>query len=86
MSTLEIRIHEEMRLLKNPYSRAGFGIFISLKRNTNRKRQKLDCFCAQVESETFDNWHRGIHPMSTRKKIILGRGDKETSGEQSVPY
>jgi len=62
MSSLEIAIHNEMRLLKNPSSQAGFGISLSLKRNTIRKRQTVGCFCPQIESEAFDNEHRGGSP------------------------
>jgi len=62
MSTLEIGIHNEMRLLKNPNSQAGFGISLSLKRITTRKRQTVRCFCPKIESEAFDNEHRGGSP------------------------
>lgn len=84
MLALEIRI-QEMRLLKNSYSRAGYGISTLLQRNTDRKRQKVDCFCPQVESEAFDNdGHRGVHLTSTKEQRNVG--GKEASGEQSAPY
>jgi len=67
MSTLEIGIHNERRLLKNPNSQAGFGISLSLKRNTTRKRQTVGCLWPQIESEAFDNEHRGVHPMFTKE-------------------
>jgi len=62
MSTLETGIQNEMRLLKNPNSQAGFGISLSLKRNSPRKRQTVGCFCPQIESKGFDNEHRGGSP------------------------
>jgi len=67
MSTLEIGIHTGMRLLKNPNSQAGFGISLSLKTNTTRKRQTVGCFCPQIESEAFDNEHRGGSPHVYQK-------------------
>jgi len=67
MSTLEIGIHNDMRLLKNPNSQAGYGISLSLKRNTTRKRQTVGCFCPQIKSEAFDNDHRGGYPMFTKE-------------------
>jgi hypothetical protein len=39
MLTLDIRIPKEMRLLENPYSQAGFGIYISMERNIYGKSQ-----------------------------------------------
>jgi len=76
MSALETGIHNEMRLLKNPNSQAGFGISLSLKRNTTRKRQTVGCFCPQIKSEAFDNEHRGGSPhVYKRIKQYGARGD-----------
>jgi len=84
MSTLEIGIHTEMRLLKNPNSQAGFGISLSLKRNTTRRRQTVGCFCPQIKSEAFDNEHRGSSPHVSQR--IKNMGEGETPREQLVPY